>query len=528
MNHYTLSSLILVSYGRFVKAKNLEPIMKQRYLIFLLIFVTLLIACGEARPTPTPFAEEDVTEEALNPIEPVALSIADLAADPEAYADSFVEITGQYRRLPLLICESDPHPSPATWQLAAEDGSVIAIGGFDSQVRSLLPSDLTVTVVGVWQLFEGPVGCGKSAASSEIWYLKTREIVSPSPIARVTLTPTGSGTQIADVDAPPTPQDTNVTATPTGAVDGEIPVGTPTLASTTVPAPPENGTPTDASATPTDDDEEREPTLTPTREGEPGVGTPTATPSSVTPTASSGSGTPTPADGTPTATLPAGTTATPDAGNFDTVAFDPLGQGLPVLEILEADQAHLYPVIFDYNGAITITAVAEPTMNLVVEIVGPASDVVQQANNTGNGGLESIVNAELNVSLDYNIRVYNLNDNDGNYCLVFSEAGGFPDTIKGRIEYGQTVTDEIEVLGIDYWCFLGTNGDNITISATATGGEGDFVVGLFGPPDFDAIGPAFEDPEILNTRLMEDSMFIIGVLDFEAGAAGYSLTLTRN
>ena len=509
--------------------------MKQRYLIFFLVLVTLLIACGKARPTPTPFAEENGTEEALDPIEPLALSIADLAADPEAYADSFVEITGQYRRLPLLVCNSDPHPAPATWQLVAADGSTVPIGGFDSQVRSLLPNDLTVTVVGVWQLFEGPVGCGKNATSRQIWYLKAREIVSPSPIARVTLTPTGSGIQIAEGDDLSTPQDNNVTATPTRAEDEETPIGTPTPASTTVPAPPGDGTPTGVSATPTDDGEAREPTLTPTREGESGIGTPTTTPTtngSVTPTASSGSPMPTPANGTPNgtpnATLPAGTTATPNPNDFDTVAFDPLGPEQPVLEILEADQAHLYPVIFDYNGAITITTVAEPTMNLVLEIIGPASNVVQQANNTGNGGLEAIVNAQLNVSQDYNIRIYNLNQNGGNYCLVFSEGGGFPDSIKGRIEYGQTITDEIEVLGIDYWCFLGAEGDNVTISAAATGSEGDFVVGLFGPPDFDAIGPVFQDADIVNTRLMKDSMYLIGVLAFEARATGHTWRRSRN
>lgn len=511
--------------------------MKQRYLILLLVLLTLLFACSEERPTPTPFAEEDVTEEALNPVEPLALSITDLAADPEAYASSIVKITGQYRRLPLLVCDSDPHPAPATWQLAAEDGSVVAIGGFDSQVRALLPNNLTMTVVGVWQLFDGPVGCGKNATSSQIWYLNARDIVSPSPIARVTLTPTGSGTQIAEADgatAVPSPEDSNFTTTPTRSEDDPQPVGTPTLASTTIPAPP-GSTPTTTNATPTNDREGDDVTPTPSAtSGEP-VGTATATPltnGTASPTPNGGSGTPTPTSsgggGTPSPTPAALTTATRNPSDFDTVSFDPLGPEQPILELLEAEQAHLYPIIFDYNGAITITAVAEPSMNLVLEIIDPANDVVQQANNTGNGGLESIVDARLNVALDYQIRIYNLNANDGDYCLLFSEDGGFPDTIKGRIAYGETMTDQVEVLGIDYWCFLGANGDNVTVSSAATGSSGDFVVGLFGPPDFDSIGPVFQDAEIANVSLTEDGMFIIGVLDFEAGAAGYTLTLTKN
>lgn len=513
--------------------------MKQRYLIFLLLLLTLAIACGEARPTPTPFAEDNVTEEALDLVEPLALSITDLAADPEAYANRFVEITGQYRRLPLLVCDTDPHPAPATWQLAATDGSTVAIGGFGSQVRSLLPNDLTMTVVGVWQRFDGPVGCGKSATNTEIWYLKARDIVSPSPIARVTLTPTGSGTQIAEVDegtAVSNPQDNNFTATPTRSEEGGEPVETPTLASTSIPAPPGSGTPTTTAATPTEGSEEGAVTSTPspTRDGDTSIGTPTTTSGTngtATPTTSSGSGTPTPTGSSgsnPTPTTSALTTATRDPIDFDTVTFDPIGPEQPILEILEAEQAHLYPVLFDYNGAITITAIAEPTVDLVLEIMDPTNAVVQQANSTGNGGLESIINAQLNVALDYEIRVYNLNNNEGDYCLIFNEGGGFPDTIKGRIDYGQTVTDQVEVLGIDYWCFLGASGDNVTVTSAATGNSGDFVVGLFGPPSFDSIGAVFQDPEIANESLKENGMYMIGVLDFEAGASGYTLTLTKN
>jgi hypothetical protein len=32
----------------------------------------------------------------------------------------------------------------------------------------------------------------------------------------------------------------------------------------------------------------------------------------------------------------------------------------------------------------------------------------------------------------------------------------------------------------------------------------------------------------MNASLTEDGMYMIGVLDFEAGAAGYTLTLTKN
>ena len=514
--------------------------MKQRYLIFLTVLLTILIACtGDQQPTPTPFPEVTTTEEALDPTASLAISITDLAADPEAYGDSFVEITGRYQQLPLLVCDSDAYPAPATWQLQAEDGSLIAVGGFDSQVRSLLPNDLTMTVSGVWQLFEGPVGCGKSAASTQIWYLKASDILSPSPIAQVTLTPTGAASQVADTDGqtavPTDGDDANLAATPTLDNAGDEPVGTPTSASTTIPAPPDS-TATFTTVPPTSDpgDANDDRTATPTSSSG-GNSTATATSSggsgTATPTDSNGTATPTSTNGgsgSPTPTSVALTTATRDPNEFDTVEFDELSPEVPVLELLAPQQVHLYPIAFDYDGAITITAVAEPTVNLVLEIIDPADDVVQQANNGGNGELETIVNAQLNVALDYKIRLFDLNGTEGDYCLIFSEGGGFPDTIKGRIDYGQTKQDQVEVLGIDYWCFLGAEGESISIASASTATAGDFVLGLFGPPDFDAIGTVFQDAEIMNTRLEENGMYIIGVLDFEAGASGYSLTLTKN
>ncbi|WP_420627794.1 hypothetical protein [Candidatus Leptofilum sp.] len=518
--------------------------MKSRHLIYLLVLLTIFASCnGEERPTPTPFPDEDVTEEALNPATPLEISITDLAADPEAFANRFIELTGRYQRLPLLVCDTDPYPAPATWQLTAEDGSLIAVGGFDSQLRSLLPNDLTMTVAGVWQLFEGPVGCGKEAVNTQIWYLKVSDIISPSPIARVTLTPTGEGSQIADggEDTAVSISDTsnNPNATPTLSTDndsgGPPPAGTPVSGSTATPASSGNNTPTGSptsstggsgsGATPTNTPTSAaNATNTPTAASG-GGSTPTTTPAAgtATPTSSSGGG-----GGNPTPTSVVLSTATRNPNDFDTVEFDDLSPEEPVLELLANEEAHLWPILFENTGAITVTAIAEPTVNLVLEIIDPADDVVQQANSGGDGALESIVNAQLNVALDYQIRVYDLNTSGGEYCLIFSEAGGFPDSIKGRLEYGQTVNQTIEVLAINYWCFLGSDGDDITISASAIGGGGDFVVGLFGPPDFAAIGNVFTDDELANIVLEEDGMYLIGVLDFEAGEAAYSLTLTEN
>lgn len=510
--------------------------MKQRYFIFLTVLLTLFIACtAEKRPTPTPFAEDGAVEQTPEPATSLAISITDLAADPEAFANRVVEITGRYQRLPLLICETDAQPAPATWQLQAEDGSIIDVGGFDSQLRSLLPDDLTLTVRGVWQLFEGPVGCGKNAATTQIWYLQVSDILSPSPISQVTLTPIGNASQIAEVgDAtavtPTTNEEPNPSLTATPIEGGGISESTPTNANTTA-TEPANSTPTLTAVTPTGSSGgggSSTATATTTNGGGGSTATPTFTASAtagsgtVTPTSSSGGG----GNATPTPAIL--TTATRNPNDFDNIEFDDLTSEVPVLELLGAEEAHLWPISFKYDGVVTVTAVSEPTVDLVLEILDPADDVVRQANSGGDGALETIAGTQLNVALDYRIRIYNLNGTQGDYCLIFNEEGGFPDKIRGRIAYGETVQDQIEVLAIDYYCFLGAEGEDVNISIVETGSSGDFVLGLFGPPDFEGIGNVFTSADIMNAILDEDGMYIIGVLNLEADAAGYMLTLDKN
>ncbi|VAW31916.1 hypothetical protein MNBD_CHLOROFLEXI01-3645 [hydrothermal vent metagenome] len=230
----------------------------------------------------------------------------------------------------------------------------------------------------------------------------------------------------------------------------------------------------------------------------------------------------------PTATPTASPTVTPNPNDFTAVEFDDLSPEVPVVQLLAAQQAHLWPILFEYNGVITITAVSEPSVNLVIEIINPTNNVLHQANNGGSGELEAIINSQLDIALDYKIRVYDLNGSEGNYCLIFSENGGFPDMIKGRIDYGQSKTNETEFLGIDYYCFMGANGDNVSISVSATGITGDFVLALLGPPDLETIGNVFTSSEITNAMLEEDGIYIIAVLNLDADAAGYSLTLNKN
>ena len=221
-------------------------------------------------------------------------------------------------------------------------------------------------------------------------------------------------------------------------------------------------------------------------------------------------------------------TATPNPEDFANILFDALPLEAPISKQLGQQQAHLHPISFDHTGAITITAVAEPNINLVLEIRDASNTLLHKANNGSSGELETLANTQLEPTQDYNIRVYDLSGQAGHYCLIFNEAGGFPDSIRGRIAYGQTETAALEVLGIDYWCFMGASGDNISLLVSPTGSSGDLVLALFRPPDLYPIGSPFVADQILNVDLTADGMYIIGILDFDAGTSEYTLTLNKN
>ncbi|HMT19928.1 MAG TPA: hypothetical protein PKE20_01560, partial [Promineifilum sp.] len=221
----------------------------MRYLKFLALpaLLILLTACGGRNATsPTPFPTTGPQATTLGNA-PVPLTVAELMAAPGLYRDAVIQLTGRLRKQPLIVCDSELHPSPGGWGLA-EEGVLALAGGFEQQVRSLLPDDLTMSVEGRWRLWEGLVGCGKQAVRQELWYLEVGRILSPSPITQVTLTPGGEvaisaitntpssdnlGSTVPEAPPTPNPQETPLAPEPTEALGGypggieEMPGGQP-------------------------------------------------------------------------------------------------------------------------------------------------------------------------------------------------------------------------------------------------------------------------------------------------------------
>ncbi|PID85262.1 MAG: hypothetical protein CSB13_08980, partial [Chloroflexi bacterium] len=166
---------------------------------FLLLF---MVSCQQTEVfTPTPFqpTPKDLSIAARgSSITPVPAFLTDVMANPEFYEDAHLLVTGQYYRRPVQVCGVDAHPSPAGWDLIAGDVSVAA-GGFDAQLRQFMPDGITMTVLGRFSHWEGPVGCGKQAVPTEMWYLDVIKIIDPAQLVQVTLTP-GSAAEDSSAD----------------------------------------------------------------------------------------------------------------------------------------------------------------------------------------------------------------------------------------------------------------------------------------------------------------------------------------
>jgi hypothetical protein len=523
----------------------------QRLWIFLSLLCLATLACATAvTGTPTPFP----TVAAVVPLpvantQPITLTIATLLEAPEAHENNLIRLTGQYQRRPKLVCELDPHPSPATWELASGEDVALA-GGFDNELRRLLPDGLTMTVEGHWLHWRGPVGCGKRATVMEIWYLQVIRIVDPSPIARVTLTPflpgvpVAAGTPGEGTILPTLPQvgltaTLTITGTPiTPTLTPEV-LLTPTLSETVIPTqPPEEEEPVPPTNTPT---LEATAILSPTNT--PDAGTATATPEngepapSPTPSSTFGPGTPTltpdpnaTATPTPNPNATATSTATPGAGS-NIVLKEELETESLNKDTLAPNQIHAWPItLFSTNETVTVTATTADNANLILAIVDEAGTTLVEVNNSGVGGVETIPQFALSAPGPYLVHVKTAAGNPAEYALMLLFEDSLNFLFKPIITYGFEERD-IALLSDSehFWHFAGNQGDNILITADPDDAT-DVFLELYGP-DADLISPSFLSAgdngftEQLQWELPEDGLYSIRVGEWNFAAGTYTLTL---
>lgn len=112
--------------------------------------------------------------------ETTLVGFEELNADPAAFRNQSIQVTGNYTPIELPICQ--PYAGPRIqWSLVAEELQLNA-SGFERILRLAEPG-ISMTVKGVWRLYQGPLGCGKEPEDGAVWYLQVTQILEPNPIA---------------------------------------------------------------------------------------------------------------------------------------------------------------------------------------------------------------------------------------------------------------------------------------------------------------------------------------------------------
>ncbi len=543
--------------------------MIKRFFLIFLICSLFLVACGreEVTTTPTPFGFGETAASVFKAGQPTAVALSELMAEPEAYAGRFLQLSGGYKRLPLLVCRQEPHPGPANWALvekaaateaavteaaateaATTEGAatkvmataavgseeiIVAIGGLDTQLRALVAQGTPLTVNGYWLYWEGPVGCGKQAVPRQVWYLRVTELVSPAQLARYPLTPAGTVTDGLPIEGEEggetgTPESEEVaTAVVPEPLTPTFPVpGTETGDPDTSPYPPPTDSatpdlggqepPVAATPTPTRDESGQEATATIT--GQPG-GTP------------SPGGTPPPGvTGTPGPPTP---TAQP--GVYTIVEVDPLNpdESMYGLERMGAWQKQNWTITLTASDLITIGIAAEPTMNLAVAVYDETDTLLLEQNNAPAGQLEEVRGLVVDPDGTYIIQVYDVNGAEGHYFITI--VGNEPEIVlysRGILPYGSMRQDAIAADHRHFWYFYGQAGDVVDILTTANG-SGLLLISLY-DKDADLMeddnGDVLEyvEEEIIDFTLPETGLYLIWLEEFAYEPASYTITVVKN
>jgi len=492
----------------------------RRFVWLLLSLLLLLAACrGRAGGAPTPFPTAAATP-SPTASGPIALTVTELAAAPGLYLDALVQVTGAFRKQPLLVCEAEPFRSPATWGLG-EEGLLVLAGGYDQQVRDLLPEGLLMTAEGRWQRWEGLVGCGKSAVNREVWYLNVGRILSPSPLTQVTLTPGGPGTAVAEV--------------PT--LEGEPPLAPTEDFSFPTPLPEEN--PTEEATFPVDDfpapTAELLPTLpSTTLESELPTasvtvalsGTP-GTPTTGTPTIT---GTPPTATPTVTGTPPTATPTTPSGpGQIITKgSWDDFYEGFVVTTLAAGTTDRWDQEVFE-GESYTIYVIAAQPADIVVSLLREDQTIINRQNTAAPGVPEIIDPTNITGAGNFQIHVATASGVAADYAILSGTDEEFPTSIAGYITLGTPRTGVQMPEGAShYWFFTATAGDQVTIVLDPT--NGDFYFDLY-----DADGESIDsmddggegETETLTATLAASGLYAISLAEIDGIATTYTLSVTR-
>ena len=430
----------------------MKKLCRYAWLLFLLVGCQAQTGEGdEVTPVPTIPAPSGL---------PVPVELSALAVNPAFYERAYIQLTGQYTRLPRLICDADPQPSPATWGVAADSLLALA-GGFDDQLRPLLPEGSPMIVAGRWQHWQGAVGCGDLARSQDIWYLEISQIISPNPIAQIAPVSPPVPAELGDDESPPA-------ATPSAETEPTTPPAAETAVTPTSPSTPPID-PTGAATTAPD-----QPTATP-------LASATVTsPSSTTPTPTAtlviGQTTPTPSATPPPGASPTNT-VTLGNGDVDRGELDP---EILSISALGGDENHRWTFVNDRpNNTLTINAVSANGVDLAIDVFDPDGARLLTQNFAGADQVEAVIELALAATGAYEIVVFAANDVGGDYGLMALDAHSYDitfDVIRLNSPASLSFPEDSEQI----WFFAGAEDNVVTITAVPDSAT-DIGLELIGP-----------------------------------------------
>jgi hypothetical protein len=490
--------------------KKLSPLLS---LVYLLFACSKLTTTSETTPTPFPL---QIPVQRITTAAPIPISLDNLAANPDFYIGATLQISGQFHRLPRLVCEGNSYPSPAKWALE-ENGFLANASGIDAQMRSLVDEGQVIKVEGRWLKYEGPVGCEGHVKDETIWYLSTDRVLDPYPLVRTQAnTAVGAlldeATMIPGIIAEPVEQ----------SVPSETPPPIPTETAVPYLTPANAVTPTVISATST-----ITPTLTATVETMtptiPVSQTPVGT-LNVTPTVTvNGSG----ALATGTLSVTPGASSTPS--NATIVNKGTLNAEDLVISNISATNLDRWSLDLVAGDVITIT-VAPATMNDIVLSLFDSNDValVNEQNSSLTGNPETITNVNINDRGIHTVQVKTANGGQTDYAIMFMDSDSYSFVFKGLLDENTAKSGNVAADNDHFWFFNATNSDSISFIVTPNN-AGDPYIELYNPDGeriltIDDTGDG-EVERLDNYTLLDGGMYGIRVAEFDFKPMSYSIEL---
>lgn len=114
---------------------------------------------------------------------PTFVTFEELNADPQAFIGRRLQASGAYTPKDRPDCAHFAGPL-IRWTMV-DEGLQLNATGFEAILNMVQPGT-SMTVEGTWQLYQGPVGCGKAPPSGSVWFLAVDQIIEPNPLVNST------------------------------------------------------------------------------------------------------------------------------------------------------------------------------------------------------------------------------------------------------------------------------------------------------------------------------------------------------